>query len=68
MITILTRLRDSSIAKNAGWMMAGQGFSVVIQAAYFVLLARLLGSTEYGVYAGAAALGFIVSPYCDLGS
>ncbi|MGC1300621.1 MAG: flippase [Alloacidobacterium sp.] len=68
MTMTLSRLRNSSIAKNAGWMMAGQGFSVVIQAAYFVLLARLLGSTQYGVYAGAAALGFIVSPYCDLGS
>jgi O-antigen/teichoic acid export membrane protein len=49
-------------------MMAGQGLSVVIQAVYFVLLARLLGSTQYGIFAGASALGFIMSPYCDLGS
>jgi len=48
--------------------MTGQGISLVVQAVYFVLLARLLGSTEYGIFAGASALGFIVSPYCDLGS
>jgi O-antigen/teichoic acid export membrane protein len=64
----LNRLRSSQIARNAGWMMTGQGISLVVQATYFVLLARLLGSTEYGVFAGASALGFIVSPYCDLGS
>lgn len=49
-------------------MVTGQGASLVVQAAYFVLLARLLGSTEYGIFAGASALGFIVSPYGDLGS
>ena len=34
----------SALARNAGWMMAGQGAGIVLQAVYFVILARLLGS------------------------
>lgn len=46
----------------------GQGLSVVLQAGYFMLLARLLGSFQYGIYAGAFALVSIVSQYATLGS
>lgn len=46
----------------------GQGMAVVVQALYFIVIARLLGSTQYGIYAGAAALVSIVSQYSSLGS
>jgi len=49
-------------------MLLGQGLSVVCQGAYYILLARLLGSTEYGIYVGAAALVSILSQYSPLGS
>ncbi len=49
-------------------MLIGQGLSMLCQAAYFILLARLLGSTEYGIYVGAVALVTIVSQYSPLGS
>jgi len=63
------RIRSSSLAHNAGWMFLGQGLSVVCQAVYFILLARLLGSsTEYGIYAGAFAMVAILSVYSPLGS
>ena len=62
------RLRGSALATNAGWMFGGQVASFGVQAAYFVLLARLLGSAEYGVLAGAAALVNIVSQYCGMGA
>jgi O-antigen/teichoic acid export membrane protein len=39
-----------------------------IQAAYFVLLARLVGRAEYGVLAGAAALVNILSQYSGMGA
>jgi O-antigen/teichoic acid export membrane protein len=61
-------LKTSKLAANAGWMFAGQVASFGIQAAYFVLLARLLGSTEYGVLAGAAALVNIFSQYSGMGA
>lgn len=53
--------------RNASWILAGQGFNLFIQAGYFVLLARLLGATEYGVFAGVFALVNIFSPYTALG-
>jgi O-antigen/teichoic acid export membrane protein len=46
----------------------GQGVNFLLQAIYFVFLARLLGVTEYGVFAGAFALVSIVTPYSSLGS
>ena len=49
-------------------MLAGQGFSLLLQATYFVLLARLLGVGEYGVFAGAFAFVGIVMPYSSLGA
>jgi O-antigen/teichoic acid export membrane protein len=62
------RLRSSSLAQNAGWMFLGQGFSVFSQGAYFILLARLLGATEYGIYAGVVSMVAILSQYSALGS
>jgi O-antigen/teichoic acid export membrane protein len=49
-------------------MFLGQGLSVVCQGTYFILLARLLGSAEFGIYAGIAAMVSIVSQYSTLGS
>lgn len=64
----LQKLRTSTLARNAGWMMIGQGASLILQAAYFILLARLLGVREYGVFAGAFAFAAIAAPYSALGS
>lgn len=49
-------------------MLIGKGASVIFQSLYFVLLAKLLGSTEYGLYAGAFALVSILSQYSTFGS
>jgi O-antigen/teichoic acid export membrane protein len=62
------RIRKSSLAHNAGWMMAGQGLSVLLQVAYFVILARLLGPIEYGIFAGAFAFSNLVAQYSSLGT
>ena len=62
------RLHSSSFFRNAGWMFLGQGLSYVFQATYFILLGRLLGATEYGIYMGAVALAAIFSQYSALGS
>src|SRR4051794_23113065 len=54
--------------RNAAWLFAGQGLSFVVQGVYFVVLARLLGTTEYGRLAGVVALVAVVSQYSTLGS
>ena len=38
----LANIRSSTLGHNAAWMFAGQGLSIICQAVYFVLLARLL--------------------------
>ena len=48
--------------------MGGQGAGLLFQAVYFILLARLLGSTEYGVFAGAFAFTSLLAQYTPLGT
>jgi O-antigen/teichoic acid export membrane protein len=62
------RLRSSQLARNISWLVAGQGAGVMLQAGYFIVLARLLGRTEYGIYVGAVALVSIVSQYSSMGA
>jgi O-antigen/teichoic acid export membrane protein len=49
-------------------MLVGQGLNLVLQAGYFILLARLLGVKEYGIFVGAFALVSLATPYSALGS
>ena len=49
-------------------MLVGQGTSFFLQAAYFLLLAHLLGATEYGMFSGVNALVNVVASYSALGS
>jgi len=64
----IARVRSSTLAKNSLWIFSGQGASVVIQALYFMVIARLLTPGEYGLYVGAAAFVSMVSSYSSLGS
>jgi O-antigen/teichoic acid export membrane protein len=49
-------------------MLIGQGLNVLLRAAYFILLARLLGVREYGIFVGAFAFVSLATPYSGLGS
>ena len=49
-------------------MFLGYGVRIIVQAGYFVLIARALGPREYGAFVGATALIAIVSPFASLGS
>jgi O-antigen/teichoic acid export membrane protein len=62
------RLRSSLLVRNAGWMLVGQGTGVLLQLIYFVMLARLLGAIQYGIYVGAFAFTSLVAQYSPLGS
>jgi len=64
----LQKIRSSLLARNAAWITVGQGLGFVLQAVYFILLARLLGTREYGIYAGAFALASMLSAYSTLGT
>lgn len=65
---VIDRLKNSLIARNTLWMMIGHGVRVLLQAAYFVLLARTLGADGYGAFVGVTALASILAPFASLGS
>jgi O-antigen/teichoic acid export membrane protein len=56
------------LARNTAWMVLGQGLRLVIQAIYFIEIARSLGVRNYGAFIGVVALVGIVYPFGSLGS
>lgn len=63
----LRRAFASRLATNAGWLFIGDAARVALQAAYFVLVARRLGSEEFGVFASVLAMVSILSPFAAWG-
>ena len=64
-------IRDTfnrSLVRNTIWMLLGQGVRLVIQALYFVEIARSLGANNYGAFVGVVALVGIAFPFGALGS
>ena len=68
LLMCFSRLQQHRVSRNASWTFLGQGTNFLLQAGYFVLLARLLGVKEYGVFAGAFAVVNLVTPYSALGA
>jgi O-antigen/teichoic acid export membrane protein len=66
--TWIARVKQSTLARNSVWMFLGQGLRIIVQAGYFVLIARALGPREYGAFVGATALINIVGPFGGLGA
>jgi O-antigen/teichoic acid export membrane protein len=48
-------------------LLLGKGLRVVLQATYFVMIARTLGVKNYGAFVGTTALVGIVAPFVGLG-
>ena len=46
----------------------GQGLRLIIQAAYFVLIARSLGPRAYGAFAAIVALTAVFAPFANMGT
>jgi O-antigen/teichoic acid export membrane protein len=65
---MIKKLSNSPLARNTAWMIFGQGLRLVIQALYFVEIARSLGVRNYGAFVGVVALVGIVYPFGALGS
>jgi len=61
-------LLKSSLARNTGWMLMGQGLRLIIQAVYFTMIARSLGAAKYGAFVGVVGLVGIFAPFGSLGS
>jgi O-antigen/teichoic acid export membrane protein len=64
----MKRYFKSALARNTLWLVSGQGLRLVIQAAYFTVIARSLGANNYGAFIGVVALVGILYPFGTLGS
>jgi O-antigen/teichoic acid export membrane protein/glycosyltransferase involved in cell wall biosynthesis len=56
-------LPKSSLARNTGWMLIGQGLGYGLRIIYFIVIARLLGVLQYGIVVGAYALVNLVAEH-----
>jgi O-antigen/teichoic acid export membrane protein len=65
---LVQRIKSSSLAKDTGHYATGQGVRLLLQAAYFVLLARGLGPVQYGAFVAVVALAAVLSPFAGLGA
>lgn len=67
-MNLIATLQKSTIARNTGWMFAGYGSRILIQAMYFVLIARSLGAQQYGAFVAVTALISIIAPFAGIGA
>lgn len=58
----------SVFRKNVLVLLTGQVSRVLVQAAYFVLLARVLGVDSYGAFMAAVAVVALAAPFTSLGT
>ena len=67
MRTLIAKARSSALARNTLWMFLGQGLRIIVQAVYFIVIARLLGPAQYGAFVAVVALVAILAPFATLG-
>jgi O-antigen/teichoic acid export membrane protein len=61
------RHRPESLRRSTAWTTIGQLSTVGLQALYFVMIGRTLGSYDYGLFVGVYSLVSVLSPYSALG-
>jgi O-antigen/teichoic acid export membrane protein/glycosyltransferase involved in cell wall biosynthesis len=62
-----SRWSKSTLLKDASNLCVGQGIKLVLQAVYFLFIARSLGPSQYGAFIAITAMTGIISPYVGLG-
>jgi O-antigen/teichoic acid export membrane protein len=63
----LSHWSKSTLLRDASNLCLGQGIKLVLQAIYFLFIARSLGPSQYGAFVAVTAMTAIVSPYVGLG-
>src|SRR3984885_13149205 len=61
-------MKTGGLLRDTTHLSIGQGFRLVIQAAYFVLIARSLGPDAYGAFVTVVAMAALLGPFSGLGS
>ena len=63
-----TRMKTRGLLRDTIHLSVGQGLRLVIQAAYFVLIARSLGPDAYGAFVTVVAMAALLGPFSGLGT
>src|ERR1700685_1982071 len=61
-------MKTRGLLRDTTHLSIGQGFRLVIQAAYFVLIARSLGPDAYGAFVTVVAIAALLGPFSGLGT
>ena len=64
----IAQITNKELFKDTSWMLIARLINVLVQAAYFIVLARSLGAENYGSFVGVSALASLLSPFVALGS
>ena len=56
----MSNVSKRSLFKDTSWILIARLINVVIQAAYFIILARSLGTKNYGSFVGISALASLL--------
>ncbi len=64
----IVKFARQGLVKEASWLLIAKLFNVFVQAAYFIIIARVLGPEKYGSFIGITALSSIAFPFVALGT
>jgi O-antigen/teichoic acid export membrane protein len=67
-VNLTARMKTRGLLRDTTHLSIGQGFRLVIQAAYFVLVARSLGPDAYGAFVTVVAMAALLGPFSGLGT
>jgi O-antigen/teichoic acid export membrane protein len=67
-VSLLVRVRTRGLLRDTTHLSIGQGFRLIIQAGYFVLIARSLGPDAYGAFVTVVAMAALLGPFSGLGT
>jgi O-antigen/teichoic acid export membrane protein len=67
-VNLSARMTTRGLFRDTLHLSIGQGFRLVIQAAYFVLVARSLGPDAYGAFVTVVAISALLGPFSGMGT
>jgi O-antigen/teichoic acid export membrane protein len=68
MVNQSARWQNRGLFRDTLHLSIGQGFRLIIQAAYFVLVARALGPGAYGAFVTMVAISALLGPFSGMGT
>jgi O-antigen/teichoic acid export membrane protein len=67
-VNLWVRLQTRGLLRDTAHLSIGQSLRLVIQAIYFVLVARSLGPVAYGAFVTVVAMAALLGPFAGIGT